>query len=51
MSYRTNIKQGVILMCTVDNYFQKFVIQNDVLEMYQNLFLGRLKKFQEFNTN
>ena len=49
--YKTNIKQGVILMCTVDNYFQKFVIQNDVLEMYQNLFLGRLKKFQELNTN
>ncbi len=38
-------------MCTVDNYFQKFVIQNDVLEMYQNLFLGRLKKFQELNNN
>ena len=49
--YKTNIKQGVILMCTVDNYFQKFVIQNDVLEMYQNLFLGRLKKFQELNNN
>ena len=25
------------------------LIQNDVLEMYQNLFLGRLKKFQELN--
>ena len=22
--YKTNIKQGVILMCTVDNYFQKY---------------------------
>ncbi len=47
--YNTNIQQGVILMCTVDNFYQEFKIQNDVLEMYQNLFLGRLKKFQELN--
>ena len=49
--YKTNISQGVILMCTVDNFYQEFKIQNDVLEMYQNLFLGRLKKFYELNSN
>ena len=49
--YKTQISQGVILMCTVDNFYQEFKIQNDVLEMYQNLFLGRLKKFYELNSN
>ena len=49
--YKTKISQGVILMCTVDNFYQEFKIQNDVLEMYQNLFLGRLKKFYELNSN
>ena len=45
--HKTNIKSGVILLCTVDNLFQKFIIQGAELEMYKNLFLGRLKKFYE----
>ena len=50
--YKTNIKQAVILMCSVDYIYQEFKIQNEVLETYQNLFLGRLKKFNEkFSSN
>ncbi len=45
--YKTNITLGVILLCTVDNLFQDFKIEGPELIMYQNLFLGRLKKFNE----
>ena len=45
--YETNITSGVILLCTVDNLFQDFKIEGPELLMYQNLFLGRLKKFHE----
>tara|TARA_Y100000590_G_C15514048_1_gene936538 strand:- start:156 stop:842 length:687 start_codon:yes stop_codon:yes gene_type:complete len=47
--YKSNITSGVILLCTVDNLFQDFKIEGAELEMYQNLFLGRLKKFSEIN--
>ena len=45
--YNTSITSGVILLCTVDNLFQDFKIDGAELIMYQNLFLGRLKKFNE----
>ncbi len=47
--YKTNITSGVILLCTVDNLFQDFIIEEKELIMYQNLFLGRLKKFNGLN--
>tara|TARA_Y100000590_G_scaffold63391_1_gene68026 strand:+ start:58 stop:744 length:687 start_codon:yes stop_codon:yes gene_type:complete len=47
--YDSNITSGIILLCTVDNLFQDFKIENEELLMYQNLFLGRLKKFNEMN--
>ena len=47
--YKTNITSGVILLCTVDNLFQDFKIEGAELLMYQNLFLGRVKKFSEMN--
>ena len=47
--YKTNITLGVILLCTVDNLFQDFKIEGPELQMYQNLFLGRVKKFNEMN--
>ena len=43
----TKMKAGIILLCTVDNLFQEFKIEGNELEMYQNLFLGRVKKFNE----
>jgi len=45
--YKTSITSGVILLCTIDNLFQDFKIDGAELIMYQNLFLGRLKKFNE----
>ena len=47
--YNSNITACVILVCTVDNLFQEFKIQGPELITYQNLFLGRLKKFNEMN--
>ena len=47
--YKTNITSGIILLCTVDNLFQDFKIDGAELLMYQNLFLGRVKKFNEMN--
>ncbi len=45
----TKMKAGIILLCTKDILFQEFKIQGAELEMYQNLFLGRVKKFYEMN--
>ena len=45
----TKMKAGIILLCTKDILFQEFKIEGAELEMYQNLFLGRVKKFYELN--
>ena len=45
--HKTNISLGAILLCTVDNFYQEFKIEGPELEMYQNLFLGRVKRFNE----
>ena len=45
----TKMKAGIILLCTKDILFQEFRIEGAELEMYQNLFLGRVKKFYELN--
>ena len=47
--YNSDINACVILVCTVDNLFQEFKIQGTELITYQNLFLGRLKKFHELS--
>ena len=47
--YNSNITSCVILVCTVDNLFQEFKIQGSELITYQNLFLGRLTKFNEMS--
>ena len=43
--YDTHITQGVILMCTPDNYFQKFQIKGKEFIKYQHKFLARLDKY------
>ena len=45
--YNSNITSCVILVCTIDNLFQEFKIKGPELVTYQNLFLGRLKKFND----
>ena len=47
--YNSQIDSCVILVCTVDNLFQEFKIKGPELITYQNLFLGRLKKFHELS--
>ena len=47
--YNSHIDACVILVCTVDNLFQEFKIKGPELITYQNLFLGRLKKFHELS--
>ena len=47
--YNSNITSCVILVCTVDKLFQEFKIRDTELITYQNLFLGRLKKFNEIS--
>jgi len=49
--YNSNITSCVILVCTVDKVFQEFKIQGPELITYQNLFLGRLKKFNELSNS
>ena len=43
--YDTEITQGVVLMCTPDNYFQKFQIKGKEFIKYQHKFLERLNKY------
>ena len=43
--YGTNINQGVILFCTKDIVFQRFVIYGDKLKEYQNRFLERVEQY------
>ena len=49
--YRTQITQGVILMCTPDNYFQKFQIKGKEFIKYQHQFLERVNKYYETKNN
>jgi len=43
--YRTEITQGVILMCTPDLYFQKFIIKGREFIRYQHEFLARVDQY------
>ena len=43
--YNTEITQGVILMCTPDNYFQKFQVKGKDFIKYQHKFLERVDKY------
>ena len=43
--YNSNITQGIVLLCTVDNLFQDFRIQGVKLEEYQNKFLEKVEQY------
>ena len=43
--YKTEITQGVILMCTPDNYFQKFQIKGKEFIEYQHKFLEKVDQY------
>ena len=43
--YGTNINQGVILLCTKDNIFQRFIVEGERLINYQNQFMEKVEQF------
>jgi len=43
--YGSNITQGVILLCTKDNIFQRFIVSGNTLKDYQNQFLEKVEQF------
>jgi genome maintenance exonuclease 1 len=42
-----DIKQGVILVCTKDLYFQEFLMDKNMLKKYEDLWLRRVDKFHK----
>jgi len=45
--YKTNIKKGVIMMCSKDNYYQEFVIEGEEFKKYMYQWLGKISKYYE----
>jgi len=45
--YNTNIEQGVILMCTPDNFFQRFIINGSQFREYKWMWLEKVDKYYE----
>ena len=43
--YGTNITQGVILLCTKDNTFQRFIIDGERFKNYQDQFMEKVELF------
>jgi hypothetical protein len=43
--YGSNITQGVILLCTKDNIFQRFIVDGQKLKSYQSQFLQKVEQF------
>jgi genome maintenance exonuclease 1 len=49
--YGTNINQGVILVCTKDLMFQRFIIDSEKLKDYQKKFLERVEQYYNMQLN
>jgi genome maintenance exonuclease 1 len=49
--YKTEITQGVILMVTPDNYFQKFQIKGKEFIRYQHKFLEKVDQYYKKNSH
>ena len=45
--YGSKIRQGVIMMCTPDLYYQEFKIQDADLRAWKHKFLKRLDMYHE----
>ena len=45
--HRTEIEQGVILMCTPDLYFQRFIINGQQFRHYKSEWLKKVDKYYE----
>ena len=49
--YGTDINQGVILVCTKDLMFQRFVIDSERLKNYQEIFLRKVEEYYKMRLN
>jgi CRISPR/Cas system-associated exonuclease Cas4 (RecB family) len=45
--YGTSIEQGVILMCTPDNYFQRFIVNGSEFREYKWKWLDKINQYYE----
>ena len=43
--YGTKISQGVILLCTKENIFQRFIIDGERFKKYQNQFMEKVEQY------
>jgi len=43
--YKTNIEQGVILMVTPDNFFQRFIINGSQFREYKWMWLEKVDQY------
>ena len=46
--FGTNIEQGVILMCTPDNYFQRFIVNGNEFREYKWKWLQKISNYYKF---
>ena len=49
--YGTNIKQGVILLCTKDLMFQRFIVDSERLKDCQKRFLEKVEQYYSMKLN
>jgi len=49
--YGTDINQGVILVCTKDLMFQRFVIDSERLKHYQEIFMRKVDEYYKMQLN
>jgi len=45
----SQIRQGVLMICTPDSYYQEFKIQDEELRVYMHKFLARLSQYHDQN--
>jgi genome maintenance exonuclease 1 len=41
----TNIRKGVIFMCSADNLYQEFIVEGNEFDKYTSLWFERLEKY------
>ena len=49
--YGTQINKGVVMMCSVDSYYQEFIVEGEKLRYYKHEFLRRLDQYYGIPNN
>ena len=49
--YKSKIRQGIIMICTPDCYYQEFKFQDNVLREWKHKFLKRLDQYYELKND